>query len=918
MRRILFRSAPVLALALVLFCAASAPAARHKPAKYPQAAAQAVAQPEIQPATPSIPPATDLSRADTLVRLKNGMTVLVREDDRFPLVNIRILVHAGSAYETPAQAGISHVLEHMVFKGAGDPGPNQMAPGEVARRIEAAGGSLNAGTSFDSTSYYVEVPDQAWRLGLATVVDMTLRPTLDPKELTSEKEVVLAELKRGQDSPDSMLFQTLQAMLWKNTSYEWPIIGFTDTVRAVTSQSMRAYIAPLYQPQNMLLCVVGRVKAADVLAEAERLLGGLANTGRIVPPAPFAAPISAASGPQITVVPGPWNKLHLALAFPAPDFLSAKMAGLDMLAQILGGDSTSRFYRKFKYERRLVDSISVGSSNLERSGMLVIGAELDADKLPEFWDALITELGSFDPASITGQELARARTNIEAGLFLSKETLGGLASKISHEYAFEGGPQGEANYLQGIAVVDRAQLRVLYDEFFRPERLAVALLTPKGVNVDTAPLLTALGKRWPVKAAARAQAGATQNLAVRQVKLPGGGTLVFQPDLTLPYTALSLAWPGGNGLLKPSEQGLAALTASMLGRGTKKLSANQVEDFLADRAASLGASTGGETFSLGAKFPSRFSADMLGLVRDALTSPAFAEKELARAREDQLNAIKQSEDQPIGLLFRNLSGILFATAPQNYTRLGQAQDVARMTADQTRGFWARQSREPFVLSVCGTFDEAAVTAFALALEKELRVQPKAYTLATPAWNPKTSKTLSLKGRKQAHLLVVFPGPGREDQEASARLSVLRAALAGQSGLLFRDMRDRQGLGYTVTAFLSQGKHAGFMAFYIATDPDKVPQALAGFRKAAADIGTSPLPAGELTRAKNLLSGEYYQDRQSLNSRSGEAASALVQGYERDMELKLVERAQKVSAEDVRAAAAAVLKWDDAFVVQVEP
>ena len=913
MRRNLFRSAPVLALALVLFCAASAAAARHKPAKQTQTAAQTALQPA--------PQAADPARADTLVRLKNGMTVLVREDDRFPLVNIRILVHAGSAYETPAQAGISHVLEHMVFKGAGD-----MGPGEVARRIEAAGGSLNAGTSFDSTSYYVEVPDQAWKLGLATVADMTLRPTLDPKELTSEKEVVLAELKRGQDSPDSMLFQTLQAMLWKNTSYEWPVIGYTDTVRAVTSQSMRAYIAPLYQPQNMLLCVVGRVKAADVLAEAERLLGGLPNTGRLIPPVPFAAPsagsmsgsMSTASGPQITVVPGPWNKLHLALALPAPDFLSAKMAGLDVLAQILGGDSTSRFYRKFKYERRLVDSISVGSSNLERSGMLVIGAELDADKLPEFWDALITELASFDPATITAQELARARTNIEAGLFLSKETLGGLASKISHEYAFEGGPQGEANYLAGIATVDRAQLRALYDEFFRPERLAVALLTPKGVNVDTAPLLASLGRRWRAKASARIQAGAAQDKAVRQVKLPGGGTLVFLPDQTLPYTALSLAWPGGDGLLGPSEQGLAALTASMLGRGTKKLSANQVEDFLADRAASLGAGTGGETFSLGAKFPSRFSSDMLGLVRDTLTSPAFAEKELARAREDQLNAIKRTEDQPIGLLFRNLSGILFASAPQNYKRLGLAQDVARMTTDQTRSFWARQSREPFVLSVCGVFDEAAVTAFATALEQELRVQPKAYTLATPAWNPKTSRTLSLKGRKQAHLLVVFPAPGREDQEASARLSVLRAALAGQSGLLFRDMRDRQGLGYTVTAFLSQSKHAGFMAFYIATDPDKVPQALAGFRKAAAEIGASPLPAEELTRAKNILSGEYYQDRQSLSSRSGEAASALVQGYERDMELKLVERAQKVQAEDVRSAAAAVLKWDDAFVVQVEP
>jgi zinc protease len=309
---------------------------------------------------------------------------------------------------------------------------------------------------------------------------------------------------------------------------------------------------------------------------------------------------------------------------------------------------------------------------------------------------------------------------------------------------------------------------------------------------------------------------------------------------------------------------------------------------------------------------------MLGLVRDTLTSPAFAKKELARAREDQLNSIKRSEDQPIGLLFRNLSGILYASAPQSYKRLGLAQDVARMTAAQAKGYWAGQSREPFVLSVCGEFNEAEITAFALALERQLRVEPKAYTPAPPAWNPKTRKTLTLKDRKQSHLLVVFPAPGREDQEASARLSLLRAALAGQSGLLFRDLRDRQGLGYTVTAFLSQGKHAGFMAFYIATDPDKVPQAMEGFRKAAEDLRAEALPVAELKRAKNLLSGEYYQDRQSLLSRSGEAAGALVQGYERDMELKLVERAQKVSAQDVRDAAALVLKWDEAFVVQVEP
>ena len=135
----------------------------------------------------------------TYVRLKNGLGVLVKEDDRFPLAHIRMLVHAGSAYETRAQAGISHVLEHMVFKGAGD-----MKPGEVARRIEDVGGSLNAATSFDDTVYHVEVPDASWKLGLSVVADMTFRPTLDPAQLKSEKEVVLAELKRGEDTPGSM------------------------------------------------------------------------------------------------------------------------------------------------------------------------------------------------------------------------------------------------------------------------------------------------------------------------------------------------------------------------------------------------------------------------------------------------------------------------------------------------------------------------------------------------------------------------------------------------------------------------------------------------------------------------------------------------------------------------------------------
>ncbi len=906
-----------LALSLALALPEAALAAKKRPAPKRAVAAKTVAAPAAE-----LPQLT--GEGPHLVRLRNGLSVLIKRDDRFPLVNIRMLVHAGSAYETRDQAGISHVLEHMVFKGAGD-----MKPGEVAARIEGAGGSLNASTSFDVTTYYVEVPDAAWKMGLGVVRDMTLKPTLDPKELESEKEVVLAELKRGEDTPENRLFQTIQGMIWKGSTYEWPVIGFTDTVRATTSAKMRAYTAGLYQPQNMLLAVVGRVEPAQVLAEAERLLGGIPNTRPLTPvnlpaedsPASMPPMPEGPRLPRLKIEQGMWNKVHVAVAFPSVDFASSKMAGLDLLCQALGGDGTSRLYRTFKYEKRLVDSISVGHSNLERGGVLMVSAVLDADKLPAFWDALIAELASFDAATLTDQELARARTNIEASLFLAKETLAGLAGKLSHQYFFEGGPQGEANYLEGLASPSRAHLAALYREFFRPERLRAVILAPApekgGAKVDPAPYLAALDRRWPAKAEQK-QAQAASAGQVRQIALPGGGTLVLTPEATLPYMALSMAWPGGDGLIQAGDQGLATLSASMLTRGTRKRSATQLEDFLADRAASLGAGASAEGFSLGAKFPSRFAPDMLDLIRETLTAPAFARGELARAREDQANAIKRGEDQPLGLMFRKLPGLLYDSTPHSFLRLGEPARVAAFTEADARAFWARQSRQPFVLAVTGQFDEAQVTAFATQLEKELGVAGPRYQQQAPAWKAKSATVLRLKDRNQSHILVLFKTPGREDMAASARLSVLRAALAGQSGMLFRDMRDKQGLGYAVTAFLSQGKKAGFLAFYIGTDPDKREASFEGFRKAAAGLARTPLPAEELARAKNILSGEYYQDRQSLQSRSSEAASALVAGLPRDAELRLMEAAQNVTAEQVRAAAAEVLKWDEGYVVEVEP
>lgn len=864
-------------------------------------------------APPTLPALLKAAKGKThVVKLKNGLTVLIKQDDRFPLVNARLYVHAGSGFETPETAGISHLLEHMVFKGT-----EKREAGQSARDIESVGGSMNAATSFDYTVYYVEVPEDKMALGLDVITDMAFHADIDPEELKSERKVVLEELERGEDSPGNKLFKTLQGMLWKDSSYEWPIIGYRQTVKGLTSQDIHNYIKEFYQPQSMLLAVVGKVDPDTVLAEAERLLGGLKNTLPVTPPEAITIPTTG-TGPRVVAIPGKWNKVYLGAAFPIPHFSSAKIAGLDLLAQLMGGDDTSHLYRTFKYDKRLVDNISVSSLTLERGGLLYIHATLDADKLEQFWTELMAELATFDPADFTDREIKRARLNLEDSLFLAKETLSGLASKTAYFQFFEGGDQAEKNYLFELSQVNRDEMRALFKEYLRPDQLATCLLTPEGTDISPKTLTDITEKTWPTSAASDKKVVAAGLTAEKQIDLPGGGKLVLLPDDTLPYTAISLYFTGGDGILTPEQQGIASLAARALTRGTMKLSATDLQDFLSDHAASLSSSAGRNVFALEAKFPVRFTDAILPIFRDTLTSPALDSTEIKRAKQDQIAAIKRREDQPLGLAFRHLFPFLYQTGPYSMLQQGTPEQIEKMTQADIMRFWGRQSMRPFTMAVCGQFDAEVISRFATELASAITAPGSDYQFTAPQWNTQHEKTMQLPDRNQSHLLMVFPTPGQKDREASVRLEMLKAALSGQSGLLFRDLRDKQGLAYSVTAFNWQSIHTGFMALYIGTQPDKVDASLDGFKQVLADLASTELPEQEIIRARNILMGDYYQEHQSLISRSRQAASLMVRGLDRHYDEDLIEKAKSITPADLQATVRQYLDPKKAYIFKVTP
>lgn len=847
-----------------------------------------------------------------IVKLKNGLTVLVKQDDRFPLVNVRLYVQAGSSYENPEIAGISHLLEHMVFKGT-----EKRGPGETAMAVESVGGNLNAATSFDYTYYYAEVPDRHWALAMDVVQDLAFNAEIDPQELENERDVVLSELSQGEDNPGSRIFKTLQAQIWNGTSYQWPIIGYRDTVSSITAKEIHQYIGRLYQPQSMLLCVVGNVNPDEIVAEADRLFGALRNTREVVPPEPFGIS-EVGNGPTVTAIPGKWNKVYLGAAFPIPNLRSAEMAGLDMLSHLLAGDDTARLYRKFKYEMNLVDSISMSPLSLERGGMLYVMATLDQDKVHEFWPALLNEFESFDPSVFTEREIERARLNISDSMFLAKETLGGLASKIGYFQFFEGGEQAEKNYLFDLEHVDRSEMGQLFDKYVRPDRLSACVLTPEGSDLTAETLEAEVAKTWDGKAVAAAESAKQTVTEETVIELPGDSKLVLIPDETLPYTAMSLYWRGGDSLIEENEQGLPALAAKALTRGTSRLTNTELEDFMSDRAASMGATSGRTIFAFDAKFPTRFTEELLPVIGQTLTEPAFRPEEVDRSRMDQISEIKRREDRPMGLMFRHLFPLLFKGGPYGYLHDGTVDILTELTRKQVWNYWHQQSRRPFVMSVSGDFDRESIEAFAKGLAETLAPEPDPTEYGAPVWREEHEKTLNLPDRNQAHLLLTFPVPGKLDAEATAELTVLKSVLSGQSGLLFRDLRDKQGLAYTVTALLWQADEAGILGFYIGTSPEKVEQSMDGFKKVAEDLKKNLLPENEIVRARNIIEGDYYQDKQTLLSRSREAAGLMVRGLPRDYEAKLIELATKVTPEDIREIARKYLDPEEAYLMKVMP
>jgi len=849
--------------------------------------------------------------ASPIFRLANGMNVLVQEDSRFPLVSVRLYVRAGSAWERPEEAGVSHLLEHMVFKGS------QTRPEGVDSMVEKAGGYLNASTSYDVTVYLADLPAAQWKTGLLAVRDLAFDPLLRQADLDAEREVVLAEKKQRGDSPHTRLFHTIFGMALAGTPYEKPVIGTEEALRAATPDSIRDYMARRYDPRDMVLVVAGDVKADAVLAEAQNLFGAYRGE-RISEKAQSWTPADLTRGLQVNVQKGPWKKAYISLAFPLPGIGAARLAAADVLARLLGGDNTSLLSRKLRLEKPLVDAVSVSATSFERAGLFLITAQLDADKVQTFLADTIDLLAHLSPSDFSDTELARAKLNLEDSLLRSRETVSGIADVAGDLFFYQPSDPDGRVWLQQVQDVSKEQIAVVIRDWLRPEALSLAVLLPEDSDLTASGLKSTVTGIWPP--ADLPTAGKDHDKALpapEMLDLGQGRTLILSPDRSLPYVSASLVYPGGSLLLPNSPrnvEGLAEATAAMLTSSAGGRSHAEISAFLADRASSLGASAAYLDFGISMDAPARFGDEVFGLMRDMIVSPHFRQEDLDRIKREQIAAITSREENASSLVSRHMRAFLFPGSAYGHLPRGTAQSVNGLTLTDVRDFWQKQSAQPWVLSIAGDFDREKALDFARSLPVPSLTPTRA---ETPQWTEEKELLLTLPGRDQAVYLMLFPTvPVRH--EDSPALSLLAACLDGFGGMLFQELREKESLGYSVNPVIWSGEHAGFLAFSIVASPDNLAKAEEGFKRIARSLAEKPLPQETLDRALAVMEADYYRSRQSRAIRADEAARQTLYDRPLDFALLRLEAMKKLTPEDLQAVAARYLIPNKSYSLKVMP
>lgn len=408
---------------------------------------------------------TPLAQTARIHRLANGVTVICDPAPGFETLALSVVAGRGARFEDEATSGWSHLLEHMVFKGAG-----ARSAKEIVETIEARGGQINAATGHERTSFQVRALAGTLPDAVEVTADLVLRPTLDGVDLEREKQVIGQEIAEAADTPDDQVFELAQGAAFAGQPLGRPVLGTDASIGTASPQTLETWRAGLYACDRLVISAAGAVDEDELLHLAERAFGGLA--ARAGPTAPGAA-FTGGLAPERRRL----EQAHIVLLLPAPSITDPDHFAFRLFAEVLGGGMSSRLFQEARERLGLAYAVDAFAEAYADAGLLGVYAGCAARDAASLTDVAAAQILSL-AEHIEEAELSRAKAQLKASLFMSRESLVARAEQSAAQILAFGRLLPASEIAQRIDAVDPAAIAAIAARLLAPRLCVAAVLGP--------------------------------------------------------------------------------------------------------------------------------------------------------------------------------------------------------------------------------------------------------------------------------------------------------------------------------------------------------------------------------------------------------------------------------------------------------
>lgn len=871
-------------------------------------------------------------------QLDNGIVCLIKEDATAPLVSIQIWVGVGSAGERDHPGGgLSHLVEHMIFKGT-----PKRKPADIARQIDDVGGSINAYTSFDRTVFWVDMPAEHWQTGLDVLADALMHASFPEDEWRRERDVVRREMAMGNDNPDTVLSRLLCRTAFRVHPYRFPVIGLEDIFNSLTRDDLAAFFRRNYTPDNMIIAVVGSVKADIVRAGIENLFK---ETGDRARPLPAQITEPPQLGPRTARKTGVYDLSRLEMAWHTVGLSHPDAPALDMLSIIAGSGKSSRLSQKIKEDLKLAYTIDAWSWTPKDTGLFGINASFDPAKEKELIKAIETEVDSWRTNSFSPAEVEKARNKTLANSLLPFQTTHGQADTFALGEFYAGTPFYFDIYLKRLSEVTPQSLTNAASRYLNDQNRTMAVLSPSVTNSTAAEIEGRAGQPVPPAGPVGQGCPTLPMLNINKTVFPNGLTLLCREDRRLPFVNICVVSLGGLLLENEKNNGITALMAELMTRGTEKRTQEQIAEGVEAFGGSFSAFSGINSYGLQARCFSKDAGLFLDIMADCLLNPAFPEDEIVKHKTIQAARIDQLHESPMFLAQEAMRKALFAGHPYRLNVEGTRASVMAITREELLNLHAKTATgSNTVLAVFGDMSPAKARELTEGFMGKMAAGHKHdFTGLSFPTCPREAVTdrESRKGsdipdssfhgndrenkrhidltspREQTIVLAGFPGLAITDKRVDALNTVLES-LNGLSADLMIKVRDKEGLAYYTGAYHKTGVAGGQFVLYSGTCAEAGGRVLAMMKKEIARLAENGLRADEFERARLQIISEKRRQCQDNAATALECALNELNGLGYAHGLEIEKRMEQLTREDIRATAAEILRPERMIEVIVRP